>query len=818
MKKKGKIITALCAAGLLSISFCVGGVVGNAYGVSSIQATKQDAEALLNDNNTKVNLGKSQKLPQIQDEGWAEIVNASKPLTIGETYVEDWSRSITNTRLKPYEITTAPDEAPGATYEYKTTANGKSVVVTTNGEVGGAFDYIKFAGMRYVEDALYTVTVDYTTLTADRTWKVGFEHNYFMDLPSGEVGEQKQAVGEFSASSQAGYNGNLNYSLIFLINGGEESAQLQVDKITITRLQDRPSVKNARIAGTHAVGSTLRVVYDVVLGDGVNLTNTDISWFITTNSNCTDMTVLNEFDGRKSITVPTVAEGKYVGCILKPYSDSEGSSGVGQNHIVLGKAVGEVVSYSNFRFQKVGDTFQETFDELESDYNMGITADVGVDAFATGKDAINGKSLYVNNKTTEMKGGYFTGLKFKGGMPYSISFKLKLLHKPSALYVQFRALSSLGYDGDIKYQVITPTMTDGGTYECYIPAMKLMDASDYELQIFSVGAGEYLIDDFSLTMLSPTYEMDSLKTVGGMMTEDFDSKNILTNIDTFGWGGVTYDTHFDGYGLVLQSKQSGSTTLYFYDFIDKLQAGGTYKVSFEYMIKSDNAPQDMYVGVRSMEDGYQSNVKFDCTGNAKDTKYTWSNTFTLANKEDMFLQIFNMAGDGSIIVIDNITITNVTSSDTQKLSDLDVVGGKLTHNFDDKMILGSFISSTVANSVVAKDNAIEGESLTLDNTTNAPTVMFLFNNKLALNGQYKVTLDYKVLTSTAPSYFCVGFNGTAQTNKENWFSGRSETVGQTYQFEHTFTLGQGEYYLQIFNLFADGSKIVIDNIVIEKIS
>ena len=69
-----------------------------------------------------------------------------------------------------------------------------------------------------------------------------------------------------------------------------------------------------------------------------------------------------------------------------------------------------------------------------------------------------------------------------------------------------------------------------------------------------------------------------------------------------------------------------------------------------------------------------------------------------------------------------------------------------------------------------------------------------------------------------PNYFCVGFNGTAQQNKENWFSGRTDIKGKTYQFEYTFELADAEYYFQIFNLNANGSKIVIDNIVIEKIA
>ena len=214
MKIVRKIWIAFCALCLSSIT-AVSSVVGF-FGVADeergIAAVEQDAEALLNDDGAKVTVGTSQALPQIQDATWTEIVQASQPLTVGETYVEDWSRSVAQTRLKPYEIITIPDEEPGATYEYVATSVGKSVKVTTNGAVGGQFDYIKFAGMRYTEDALYTVVIDYTVLTPNRTWKVGFEHNYFMDLSSGEVGEQKQAIGEFSATSKAGYNNNLNYS------------------------------------------------------------------------------------------------------------------------------------------------------------------------------------------------------------------------------------------------------------------------------------------------------------------------------------------------------------------------------------------------------------------------------------------------------------------------------------------------------------------------------------------------------------------------------------------------------------------------------
>ena len=106
MKIVRKIWIAFCALCLSSIT-AVSSVVGF-FGVADeergIAAVEQDAEALLNDDGAKVTVGKSQALPQIQDATWTEIVQASQPLTVGETYVEDWSRSVAKTRLKPWII------------------------------------------------------------------------------------------------------------------------------------------------------------------------------------------------------------------------------------------------------------------------------------------------------------------------------------------------------------------------------------------------------------------------------------------------------------------------------------------------------------------------------------------------------------------------------------------------------------------------------------------------------------------------------------------------------------------------------------------
>ena len=54
--------------------------------------------------------------------------------------------------------------------------------------------------------------------------------------------------------------------------------------------------------------------------------------------------------------------------------------------------------------------------------------------------------------------------------------------------------------------------------------------------------------------------------------------------------------------------------------------------------------------------GNQNNTKLDFTGKKAGEVYTFEQEFKLADEDDMFLQMFNMAADGSVLVIDDLTI------------------------------------------------------------------------------------------------------------------------------------------------------------------
>ena len=321
----------------------------------------------------------------------------------------------------------------------------------------------------------------------------------------------------------------------------------------------------------------------------------------------------------------------------------------------------------------------------------------------------------------------------------------------------------------------------------------------------------------NVTLQSVVYEdLSVLATIGGKVTHDFDKTCSLLDFESSALANsvVSEENAINGNSLTIDNTNSAPSLAFLKN--NQVALNGQYKVTFDYKVLTDNAPNYFCVGFNGTVQINKENW-FAGKTETKGETYRFEHTFTLA-EGNYYLQIFNLNADGSKIVIDNITIENVTEE--QKLSDLNTVGGKITHDFDDKVIFGDHYCSDAhkANVSIGTDNAVGGKSMTMDNTGVNPTAYFFLTNNLALNGQYKVTLDYKVLTDNAPNYFCVGFNGTAQINKENWFADKTETKGETYRFEHTFTLAEGNYYLQIFNLNADGSKIVIDNIVIEKVA
>lgn len=313
---------------------------------------------------------------------------------------------------------------------------------------------------------------------------------------------------------------------------------------------------------------------------------------------------------------------------------------------------------------------------------------------------------------------------------------------------------------------------------------------------------------------------------GQALYHDFD-ENIDLGVD-FQGSALDYSTEIEttdsitGKSLLLDNTGNEYPTVKFMTN-PMLFANGQYKVTLSYKVLTDNKPSYFCIGFNGKEQLNRENWFSGKESEEANTVYTFEHIYTLS-EGIYYFQIFNYQVedteiDNSKIVIDDIVIENVTQ-DTQSLTDLDAAGGKITHDFDGKTVFGEYFTyNEDAVSIVNTENSVSLNSLLIDNTNVNPTVIFFESSRLTLHGQYKVSFDYKVLTENLPSYFCVGFNNDdKQMNRENWFGGRTDVVGQTYRFEHTFEISGNHYYLQIFNLNADGSVIVIDNITIENVS
>lgn len=126
-------------------------------------------------------------------------------------------------------------------------------------------------------------------------------------------------------------------------------------------------------------------------------------------------------------------------------------------------------------------------------------------------------------------------------------------------------------------------------------------------------------------------------------------------------------------------------------------------------------------------------------------------------------------------------------------------------------------------SVVSDTAAIAGKSIK-QNFTNASfggIYAFDTKGKLTAGAKYRIKVNYKFISNTAPTGMYFGFTRDGGANQKNLqidFSGKvKDTV---YTFTGDYTLDNfSDYYLQWFNLNGkDGSIIVIDTLIIERIA
>lgn len=195
-------------------------------------------DELLNDESYTVTVGSEHGNEPIEDESWQKLLLSTEPLELNESYTEDWSRPLEETRLRPYlRYFELPGEEPQATWEFIEHEGGKSVKINCNGAPGGASDYVNFRGMRFTAGAYYEVSVTYSTLTAGADYYFGFDHYgvRIVDMPATETGNTNTVSSIFKVTEL--YDNNNIASLTVVSDAVAEPSSIRIDSITIKRIE-----------------------------------------------------------------------------------------------------------------------------------------------------------------------------------------------------------------------------------------------------------------------------------------------------------------------------------------------------------------------------------------------------------------------------------------------------------------------------------------------------------------------------------------------------------------------------------------------------
>lgn len=324
---------------------------------------------------------------------------------------------------------------------------------------------------------------------------------------------------------------------------------------------------------------------------------------------------------------------------------------------------------------------------------------------------------------------------------------------------------------------------------------------------------------------------DDLANIGTPYTDNF-TKNLLNPFTYDGAHNYIYegDDAIAGKSYRFDINPSFFSGVYFFGVANKFVANGKYRIKLDYKFISASAPNNFYVGLKNDTTGDQLNQQINFSGNQSGTVYNATFDYNLGNSGNYYVQMFCYDPNALYtLVIDNISIERLyvgdsfyqeTASDSSTLNDLAKVGVAFNENFT-KGAIGSFYSYDPNHySIIQDENAIAGKSLMEDFTNSTSGTMYAFATKFKMVGtaKYRLSINYKLLTDTAPSGLYFGFTRDGGANQKNIKMNFTGNVKNTvYTFTADYTLDDfNDYYLQWFNLNgADGSKIVIDNLSIE---
>ena len=357
-----------------------------------------------------------------------------------------------------------------------------------------------------------------------------------------------------------------------------------------------------------------------------------------------------------------------------------------------------------------------------------------------------------------------------------------------------------------------------------------------KLSIFVVIVMMFTMFSFNVVFASTETPSDGstlndLATIGKTYTENFADNGAAL-------GMFSYDpTHFSivsdssaiaGNSLKLNYTSATNGSVYSFSLKNKLTAAGEYEIKVDYKVLTSQMPTNFYMGFTRDGGANQKNTELNFTGDVANTVYTFTGVFNLDNFNDYYMYWFNLSPtDGSQIVIDTLRVERLTAetpSDGSTLNNLATIGSPYTTNFaDNGTAIGIWSNDQTHYSFINDDRAIAGNSVMQDFTkqTNTNGCLRALNmaGKLVGGAYYRVTVNYKVLTTTMPTAYYFGFNGNGATQVNYQLDFRNKSPNIIYTYTQDFQLGNfSTYYLQWFDSNCkDGSQIVFDNLTLVRI-
>lgn len=778
-----------------------------------------------------------------EDVAWNKLQNRLNILSFNESYVETFENSFLDSKIFPYK------SDKGASFQFidENIINDKSLLINSSGNYKGVF----FNGMKFANNGLYKVSIDYKVIEGNTDFFVQFR-----SLTKGSVSDVFMNI---QGDKEGSYETTLllkDYSdYEIMIFPREEALIWHIDNLTITRLPNETSKTTsgeipkkgyvldtfgdpanapfnldfAQVPNSKLISNELAIEGTSLLlesSGGYNgaylvpnfkwtekakylitfnykiLEFSDTIYFqLNENGGGTD-NLFKEFGAHNEINEVKTFEWEV--------TLDENDNYIGQifpgNNLDLTKVV-----IDNLKIERLEDEetdvpnqtlFEDDFDNGQRLFNLDPSQTPNSKII---DDGIDNKSLYFESSGSFATLFLLPNFNWTKNATYSLTFDYQLISFIDTVYFQLNG----GGGSNVIFKEFGQ-VDELNKVKQFSWEFTLGNYDDHLIQIFpgsETGDTSLLIDNIRLELLPD----DVSKTTSGEISEgdyifesfgDLDNSPFTLDLDPVP-NSLIIDTEdaIKGNSLLFESPGNYNTMYLVPKF--KWTPNASYLITFDYKVL--DFVDTIYFQLNDNGGGTGNLFKeFGSHDDIGDIK-TFSWEVTLGNNNLYLGQFFPGGSSGTTkVIIDNLKIERL-------------IDNTLYDNFDEGDRLFNLDTIETPNSEIINDG-IDGKSLYFESEGSYATLFMLPNFNFEENETYVITFEYKLLTLVDTVYFQLnGNNGSDIQFKE---FGNPEEINEIKTFTWEVTLDNyANYLIQIFPGGGVGTtSLLIDNITVNKTS